>query len=377
MSAPFLRGKTYALYVPTGAGLLQKSTGTKSLELARKIARVVDSLRDERAFELLDAVGEGTISLGDLYQAKVEGRLEGLRHRLQSQVVEDFIDPWIKVLTSNGLSAASAKLYAQRMRKLLPVGTCSHELSPGNVVKWIAQVPGTPGTRRQYMNELSSLCVFLVGQGLLSENPVARRDLVKRPKKNPARTRWEVADVDRRITDRLSGSMRIAALICVGAGADRATPWSMKVGDLALLPEGVDPDPRLSIEHRVNLPGSKTAGRNRKGVRIEPWVVPALRAWIQGKELSEPLLADTVKPATLSDQWKAAAKAECKEGYTLKDSRHSYGCRALLEGYSLWEVSKWLGHENIATTAEVYLQFDYDVARMVERPFAASLQVGG
>jgi integrase len=370
MSAPFLRGKTYVLYVPTTKGLLQKSTGTKSREMAKKIAAFVDTLRDEGKFDLLDEVGAGRITLRNLYNLKVEGKIDERRHELRSPPVESFIESWIKVQSSNGLSPASAKLYVQRMRRLLPAGTFAHQLTPGNVVKWLAEIPGTPGTRRQYLNELSSLCVFLVGQEVLADNPVARRDLVKRPKKNASRTRWEREDVDRGITDRLSGAMRIAALVCVGTGADRSTVWHMTVGDFALLPEGVQPDPARELEHRVNLPGSKTVGRNRKGIRIEPWIVPALRTWIAGKESTTPLV-DGVKPATLSDQWKAAAKAEGKAGYTLKDARHSYGCRALLAGYSLWEVSKWLGHQSIATTADVYLKFDYEVARLVRRTFSS------
>jgi hypothetical protein len=46
-------------------------------------------------------------------------------------------------------------------------------------------------------------------------------------------------------------------------------------------------------------------------------------------------------------------------------------------GYSLWEVSKWLRHASIATTADAYVKFDYEVARMVEETFARRSQSGG
>lgn len=102
-----------------------------------------------------------------------------------------------------------------------------------------------------------------------------------------------------------------------------------------------------------------------------------LRARIAGKHPEAWLIDRAVKPDRITRHWPVACAAARVTGYWLRDTRHSYGVRAILAGYPLWEVSKWLGHGSVAQTADVYLQFDYAVVRAIRAGTAEATTEGG
>jgi integrase len=354
MTKPFRRtGGNYSLYVPTAShGLVQRGTGTADKAIATHMATLVTRLKNKREFALLDAVGRQALTLGDLYDADVLNQLEQLKLELTSGVVDDFLDEWLRVEASNGLTPDSVTLYRQRMRKLLAPITYTYELTPATVASLLANIKATPGTKRQYLYELASLCDFLVGRGKLESNPTHNKSVVKRPRKNRPRRRWERADVDQRIVEAAEAPYQAAFALAHGTGADRETLLHIQVRHLDF------------AKMEADLHGSKTDARRRSGVPIEPWAVPYLEAWCSNLKPND-LLFPGVSPDSLTDAHARARKRAGVEDYWLRDARHSWAIRAILSGRSLWQVSRWLGHSNIGMTASTYVHYDKEVEKLL------------
>lgn len=366
--APFARGKEKIqyIYVPTGPGSKQLSTGTSNVVLARRLDAMCKALANDKEWELLRALvtKPQRLTIDRLWDAYRKKALDVVRAELNAVRLQDYLARW-----TDDAKAKAPATWADQVKHvelLLAKVTYAHELKPGRIRDLLNQETGGGGTKRHKLYAWSAFCRYLVVHDVLDSNPCADRDKVPRPPKATKRTVWRTADVDQAIIARTSGDARIALVICAASGADRSTVSRMHVRDLQLLAVGTAPNKAKGIEHRVDLPGTKTAGRNRKGVRLEPWAAPILREWIKGKLPSAPLIGP-IAGRTIGMAWHDAAEKEGQEGYWLRDTRHSYGVRALLAGYPLWEISKWLGHASEALTAEIYLQFDYEVARLVRQ----------
>lgn len=370
---PFRRGQNgaFSIYVPTGPGYKQRSTGTTDPRLARRIEAMVKQLADAKQWDLLRAVAvtPATLTIDALWHAYQSNAVEALRARLSAQPLDVYREGW--ALDAQQVAPASWRDMHRQLDRLLgamgpglPAIDFAHELTAGTVRDRINALAVSGGTARHYLYALSSFCNYLVAHAALPSNPCDSRVLVPRPKKSNKRKVWKTADVDQNIVDRTNGDIRVALTLCAASGADRATPLLMRVRDVHLLPFGVDTDPAVHREHRVDLPGTKVEGRDRKGVRLEPWARAILREAIEGKLPDAPLITG-VSTDMLTRHWQAAATAAGQGGYWLRDTRHSYGVRAILAGYPLWEVSAWLGHANEAITAAIYTQLEYEVARRI------------
>lgn len=364
--APFARGKAGYQWIrlQLSPGTKQISTGTTDVKLARRIDRMCKELADDKRWELLRAVASGRLSIDTLWAAYQVRGLERIEAELKAVQLADYLDGWRA--DAQRKAPAAWKEQERHVQLLLDALTYAHECKPGRLRDLLNAQSGGEGTRRHKLYAWSSFCRYLVAHDVLDANPCADKEKIPRPGKAKKRTVWRDEAVDRAIVDRTSGDVRIALVLCAASGADRATPLAMKVRDVKLLAPGVVPDATALREHRVDLPGSKTEGRDRKGIRLEPWAAPILRDWIKGKLPDAPLVTG-VSTDMLTRHWQVAAAAERQQGYWLRDTRHSYGVRAFLAGYPLWEISKWLGHASVAMTAEIYLQFDYDVAQAVRR----------
>lgn len=364
--APFRRGKSGIqwIYIQLGPGSKQISTGTTDARLARQIDAMCKHLADDKQFGLLRALVERPkkLTIDRLWDAYRKKALDTVLAELTAVRLADF-----KAGFTADAKAKAPVTWAEQVAAvtwLLDRVRFAHELRPGRIRDLLNLVGGSGGTKRHKLYAWSAFCRYLVAHDVLPANPCADRDLVPRPPKAKKRTVWHEEKVDRAICDRLSGTSRIWAVVCAASGADRSTVPRLRVRDLQLLKVGVSPDPAKGIEHRIDLPGTKTETRDRKGVRLEPWAVPILREWCKDK-MPNAKLIDGPGVRAMTIAWTKAAEAEGHAGYWLRDLRHSYGCRAILAGYPLWEVSKWLGHANEAITAEIYVNFDYEVARRI------------
>lgn len=374
--AAFRRGKAgiHWIYVQLNPGKQQISTGTTDAKIANSIERMCKTLADNKRWPLLRALVEKPkrFTIDQLHEAYQNNQLDTLLQTLSAVRLEDHLGVvddkhghatgWIADIKA--AAPASWRDAVAHVRVLLEGVTFAHELKPGKIRDLLNKGRQSGGTKRHRLYAWSAFCRYLVAHDVLEMNPCSDSDKVPRPKKAKSRDQWRTADIDQAIIGRLSGDAFITALVCASTSADRSTVRLMKVRDFHLLPEGTEPDKDAGLEHRADIPGTKTASRRRKGVRVEPWAVPALRKWLKGKTPLTPIVGG-LGLRSISMQWREAAKAEQQEGYWLRDTRHSYTCRAILDDYPLWEISEWIGHDDQATTAKIYARMDYEVARRI------------
>lgn len=356
------RGGTFSIYVPSTVQPrpVLRATGYANKETAKKVATMVASLRDRGQFVLLNAVVEGKTTLFDLYQAQVQNKLDEMKEQIDRVEIEPFLEPWLKVRVSKGLSPASVRLYRQRMKKLLfePVGAepvrFADELNEGRIDNLLANLGITSGTTRQYLHEVTSFCRYLVSQGVLARNPAANRELIESPAKNTARRRWVREDVSQALVEAADPIYRGALAGAHGSSADRGDLPRLRRRDLNLQQAYVDID--------GNKKGAK---RRRMAVPIERWALPYLLAACEGKEPDDLLFADLSLDAITRAHERAAA-AIGLDDYWLRDGRHSYAIRAILRGAPIADVSEWMGHSSLATTYNTYVHFDGEVKRILK-----------
>lgn len=345
---PFRRGQFWSLYVPRrSGGVVQRATGTTDKKLADKMARMIDTLTDQRRWDVVEAIDVKQITVGEAYDAYVMNALDALLARVAAAAAPealDYVPRWIATLKK---APRTIDAYDQKVRAMLGDGRRVSEITAGWVADVLGAMPHTPATVRQYAHAFGLFCRYLKGHRLLAENPVRDVDL---PKGTNRRVRWEPEAADRRLVNCAPEPVRTYFALVHSTGAER---------DAALVMVRRDLDFTAGTAH---IPGTKNKNRDRKGVPIEAWALPLLSAHCKGLLPDAPLFP-TLNSRTVNTHHMAARTAAKLPGYQLRDARHSYAVRAILRGEPIWKVSKWLGHANIGITASVYAQFDLEAAQ--------------
>ena len=346
--SPFRRGKYWSLYLPRrSGGVVQRATGTTDANLAKRMGRMIDTLQDQRRWDVLEAIDQKRTTVAAVWDAYQMNRLDQLLTDLAAADVPDaldFVDRWVSSMRKADRTVTS---YEQKVRTLLGDGVKVTSLTAGWVTDQLAELGHTPATVRQYAHALSLFCKYLKGHRLLSENPVRDVDL---PKGTNKRVRWESEANDRRLVNSAPEPLRSYFALVHSTGAERDAALAMVRSDLDL---------KALTAH---IPGTKNQNRDRKGVPIEAWARPILTAHCVGLLPDAPLFPTLTRRLVNGGHIEARTAAKLP-GYQLRDARHSYAVRAILRGEPIWKVSKWLGHSNIGITASVYAQFDLEAAQ--------------
>jgi integrase len=338
----------WSLYIPRrSGGVVQRATGTTDKALAGRMGRMVDVLRDQRRWDVLEAIDAKRVTVGAAYDAYTMNALNALMARVVAAAVPnavDLVDRWVGTLRKAPRTVAA---YEQKVRALLTEDLKVTDLTAGWVADTLATLPHTPATVRQYAHALSLFCKYCKGHGWLPANPVRDVDL---PKGTNKRVLWKTEAEDRRLVDCAPEPVRSYFALVHSTGAERDAALAMRRRD-------------VDVEAgTVHIPGTKNKNRDRKGVPMEPWAVPIVAAHCRGLLPDAPLFP-TLTRREVNAHHQAARTAAQLPGYQLRDGRHSYAVRAILRGEPIWKVSKWLGHANIGITASVYAQFDLEAAQ--------------
>lgn len=88
--------KPWTISIPTPGGTMRKSTGTTDKATARAIERALQDLATRRVWQLLNAVLENRLSVGELYDASRMQTLEQLRARLDDVDLEPQVAVWLE-----------------------------------------------------------------------------------------------------------------------------------------------------------------------------------------------------------------------------------------------------------------------------------------
>jgi integrase len=351
MSAAFRAGKNFQIYIPTRAGgLVQRSTGTGEKRVVRAMQKLVQELRDNHRWALLEAITSGErkkrLTLDRLYKESIEDpTLKRLEGDLSTPDVVPLIPDWLASLDSELGARASGKRseYEVAVRSFTGESCRASRFTLAEVHTWLPQQTGSRATRRAKLYRLSSFATWLVQRGVLASNPIAGRAL-RKPKKGAPRIRYESADVDAAICDEAQTEELEAFFALVHAtGADVSAALTMRRRDVDV------------TSWTCHVPGTKTARRNRHGVEIEAWAHKRLKAYLLTRK-GKDLLFPSIDRDVASRQHKKACDEAKVENYWLKDARHSVAVRMIHARRTLHDVSLQLG-SSLYTVATVYAEF--------------------
>ena len=131
--------------VPTPHGRAKRSTGTAHRATAVAMERMLTALgpKGRRAWDLLERVVDGSLSIGTLYDAYSNNDLDGLRARLQDADLAEHVDGWQAWLVDR-VSADTRAHYLAHVRTLIPTDASypRSRFTGLEVARWLATRTG-------------------------------------------------------------------------------------------------------------------------------------------------------------------------------------------------------------------------------------------
>lgn len=231
---------TWYVDITTPGGSVRKSTGTTDRATARAMGRLVEELAQRRAWDLLNAVLDGRLTLAALFDRRHD--LEGARAQLRDVDLEPHIAGWTTWLADR-VKPDTAAHYVTQLRTLIPEGRPfpSSRFTPSAVASWIAtrtalpqkrrkstiaptrRTADAPGravagaTKRKYLAAARSFGAYLAGLGMVPPNIM--RDVQAPPPGKPRVVELALADV-LRIVDGAPAPYRALFALLYGAGLE-------------------------------------------------------------------------------------------------------------------------------------------------------------
>jgi integrase len=336
----FKRGGTWyvTLYDQAGAAW-QRSTGTTNRDLARRMARMVDELRDQRQWDALALVIGKTASVGQLWDAYSHGAVRAFVGEQASPKWATLVPGWMAALE---VVPATRTMYRMQAEAVLPAGARVSAITTGAIRDGLAALDVSAATKRNYLAAVSSFCTYLVAHDLLPVSPAADGARLPRPKKGKPRTVWMTAAEDERLCKSAPSPYREYFALVHGTGAERGAALAMTRDDVDM------------ARQEVRIRGTKTATRDRSGVPVDPWAWAILAPYVK-TVLRGPLFPTLSKWLVnrMHPTCRAAAKLDLT--YSLRDARHSVAIRWLvLDKVEIWDVAERLGHADMSMAIKVY-----------------------
>jgi integrase len=328
--------------IPTESGAwIKRSTGTDHRPTAKAMGRVVETLRQERTWDLLGAVAAGSLALGQLYDAYRYGDLDGLRRRMEDLDLPEYIVGWARWL-SDRVKPLTRDHYVYSVRTLMPEGATflRSNLTGPTVAHWLSALPVSGETKRRYFAGLQSFVQYLRQIGVLSENPI--RDVTPPRAAPPRCTFLELPDV-LRLVEGSEKPYRAMFALAYGAGLEISAILSLNENDVDRLRQA------------VRAKGTKAWTRDRIAF-VAPWAWPHVAQQLDSVTPGERLFRTF-------DRWEAGSyhRERCRVlgfgGYRLHDSRHHWAVEQLRAGVPVELVARQLGHRDAVMALKVYGRF--------------------
>ncbi len=328
--------------VPMPSGRVRLSTGTNDRATARAIERAIFDLASRREWDLLAAVRDGRLTVGDVFDAHRTRDLAALRLRLSDTDLRPLIEPWLLV---HGAKAKpdTVSHYRTVLHRLMPEGQPfpASRFTVRDLEPWLATTYcGRPGTHRKAHAALSQFAAFLVRQGVIEINPLRQF-----PAPAPSQPRLRYLEVEQMIAlaDAQAEPYQSLCARIHGTGVEISVALALRAADVDL------------FRKEVRAQGTKTHARDRI-VRVAEWAWPYLIARVAQLDLNAPLFP-TDRWRALDSQNEACAKLGIEKGYRLHDARHSYAVRAARAGTPAELIAAQLGHANAMMVIKIYGRF--------------------
>lgn len=344
---PFRRGKVYWSRVYDARGVeRQVSLGTRDRATALSLERELKRLRETRAWDVLDAVREGRLTPGRVYDEAVKDpSLRAIREELDDTDLSALIDKWVAARLDQGTRYGAE--VARQVRAFAPKGRPVPRSTFGRVPlrAFLDDLPDLSGpTRNRYRAALSVLASWLVEVGAIADNPLRQ---VRRAKEHEPRMRFlSPAETLSVVLKGKHVAARALLGLAYGSGMELQAIQRLQRRD-------------LDVEQMTaHAKGGKTWWRNRV-VRVEPWAwvfvvehLDQMRA--AGHGGGESFLFPRIARKTAWVWHAEAIEAAGLERATLHDARHTYAVTALRRGLAPQVVAHQLGHRDAWLVFKVY-----------------------
>lgn len=327
------KGRTiWRLKVPNRqGGWADKSTGTRDKLTANAMERMIRDLgpQGKREWDLLDAVHDGRVSLGDLFDAHRMGDLQGLRARLDDVDLSAYLDRWQAWLVGRVTPEGAAK-YLGHVRTYLGASSLRSAFTRDAVDRWMAGISRAPATKRRYFAALESFVAYLTAMEVLTTSPLRGLRPPPPPLPEPDFLSLEEAQ---RVVQAAEEPYRTLFAFLYGSGCDLTPALRVCRRDV------------FTDERSVRARGKKSRHRDRI-VAVSEWAWPYIEARCNGLLPDAPLFLG-VSRWTASDVHRAILKrlGLNRKGIRLHAARHHYAVRMLRTGTPVELVAQQLGND--------------------------------
>ena len=234
---------------------------------------------------------------------------------------------------------------------------------PSEVARWLATLDRADSTRAKAVQKLSAMLAMAVADGAIKSNPC---DGVKRP--SQAADRGGIALDDAKVGAVIAAAEvedeRNAALIVVLARL------GLRVGEaIGLRRSDIDLDAcRLRVERSMSRSGEVVPLKGRRHAAEGRWVpipgevqdrlrghlaaadVAAIEGWVFTNRRGRPISYSNYR----AREWSRIKERAGLSDLVLHDLRHSFISRAFLDGWSVPQVQRFVGHVDPTIALRVY-----------------------
>lgn len=257
------------------------------------------------------------------------------------------------------------------------------DITPTDVARYVTvqQAAGLKGwTIKGHMTVLSSLFTYAGRHlGYVGTNPVSLLDHVERPSSDDEKPKRILnADELASLLAASDAAYRIIFDLAAETGARLAEVLGVTWQDIDL------DDAMVTFTHQLDRKGKRQplkTKRSRRCIEVTPGLMTKLRAAKLASPRSSPhdlvfvtragtghdhrniggrVLARAVKRADLGDVERSGEVVQ--PAPTFHSLRHSHASALIAQGWDIEEVSRRLGHANVATTQRIYVH-QFDAAR--------------
>lgn len=343
------RGKKlrpYLFQAQTATGWQQLSARTDRKDIAQQIEAMWHTLASIRAWDILDPVLAGELSVLQVYDAwnAADRRVDTLRQHLADVDLEALVDPWHAIHARN-VKADSADHALRHVRTLVPAGhPCrASTLTP----KWLTQqlyaYPGKRNTLRKVHSSWTGFLEYATRiHGVFPVNPM---DRVPRPELEASPVRfYELPEVEQIIAAQPTEERRAFFTLMYGTAIEVSTALRLTRAD-------VDETVR-----EIRAAGTKAYSRDRV-CRVAAWAWPVLEAYVRT------VPEGPLWPQVAWDRWKVTTwHRETVEGlglprYPLHNARDHWAVRHARAGTPVAVIQHQLGHGTPMLTLTKYGRF--------------------
>lgn len=364
---PYRRGKAGWLYVriPQEDGSLRvRATGSTDWDYAKDVEEACRRLQRRREWKVLAGILKGEPSFDAVRDAYARENLGALVDQANDINLEPHVDEWFQALVLRygntpkpGVQAhrTTPEHYRREVRRLIPEGQPFRrsQFTVAALRAFLAARKGKPATKVRTKAAFSSFAAYLVGERLLSENPL-------RAVPTPKVTTPEPIYLALHESDRL-----IAALVDEPGFPMRTLSTLIHATGMELMAVRLVTRADFDLRRmRVRARGTKREQRDRLA-DIDPWAVPALRAFLAAtaagaKPNDRPfafLMDEDGADRALRAHYAGLRAAGLRDDYTLHMARHSWAVRYVAAGVPLEAVARQLGHKDTTMVSKVYGRF--------------------